>query len=182
MITNNYKTLMRAVFQGTGDVYVKDYSGATKYIAIATDDIFTAGTCFARMLTQAKTSGSHGVFFGTGTTPASASDYMLESKVSSSEVTVVNPESYQRLVGADGKITYTVTYTLTNITTADVTIGEIGLVVPTKTVITTSVSPSGSGTTSYILADHTVLDEPLTIPAGEVRALTYNIVFDMSFV
>ena len=91
------------------------------------------------------------VMFGTGITPPSYDDYRLSgTPISGLTVTAsVTKEDF----GTE----MTAVYTINNTSGADVTIGEIGL-----------------KWTLYML-DRTVLETPLTIPAGSIGQLTYTI-------
>ena len=98
-------------------------------------------------------SGS-GVLFGTGTTPPTYTDNKLSGSpirglTVSAEVT---KENYSNEIVA--------LYTITNNTGNDVTIGEVGLCY------------------TWALLDRTVLENPVTIPAGSIGQITYTITFN----
>lgn len=104
-----------------------------------------------------------GVWFGSGNTPTTLDDYCL----SGSRVTTFKAvTSLDRSVDEDG-MTCTATYTITNTASEPITIAEIGLVAKR--------SVSGSGNGAHLLLERTVLDSPLTIPAGGVGQVTYTI-------
>ena len=105
---------------------------------------------------------STGVYFGTGTTPPTMDDYKLTGDVFTSHSTVTSVTA----VHEDASSTITAQYTVCNTGTADVTIGEIGLV---------STIYQGSSGFGYMMIERTVLDAPVTIPAGGVGQVTYTI-------
>lgn len=100
---------------------------------------------------------------GTGITPPTADDFELtelESRVSCDAVVVGNSSNYTK--------TYTATFSNPLIT--DITITEVGLY---GTIIYNSQKES----TAEVLLDRTVLTTPITIPAGESKAITYELGF-----
>ena len=155
MLTKNFYSYMRAAFQKTAAEFTKT-DGAKKTTSIVDDK-----PPFKQMNT--------GVSFGTGTTPATASDYKLESTLDSTQITVSNPSavSYSR---GDTYEEYSVTFGVTNKTSNAITISEIGL--------TAVPYYSNSGTSVYVLVDRTVLETPVTIPAGQSKQITYTIRFN----
>lgn len=109
-----------------------------------------------------------GVYFGTGSTPATWNDYTLESPITSGLTT----SSGGRLTERSGDTySYLVTYTLYNNTDADINIYEVGLFSPV----------SYRDDQHYLaLMERTVLTEPITIPAGESKLVTYKITFNQT--
>lgn len=101
-----------------------------------------------------------GVVLGRGTTPATLDDYMLEDQITEGLSASVASE-----LDADNDTVLTLT--VTNISAEDITIGEIGIVVAAPT-------GTNSGSTK-VLIERTVLDSPVTIPAGGVAVVTYTI-------
>ena len=155
MLTKNFYEYMRAVFLKVGGTYtLKD--GTKKTVSLADDK-----PPFKNMNT--------GVSFGTGTTPATASDYKLESLLDATQINVATPSvvSFSRFDAYDE---YSVTFGVTNKTSAAITISEVGL--------TAVPYYSYSGTSVYVLVDRTVLDAPITIPAGQSKQITYTIRFN----
>lgn len=103
-----------------------------------------------------------GVVFGDGNTPVTVDDYTLSGNVitglsASAGVSIENTEEYTE---------YTAVYTIPNTGSEDITIKEIGLFFSTQ---------QSSALATKILIERTVLDEPLTIPAGGVGQITYTI-------
>lgn len=128
------------------------------------------GKCTSLPTTYSSTAGSAGggVYFGTGSTPATWNDYTLESPITSG----LTISSGGRLPEQSGDAySYLVTYTLYNTTDADINIYEVGLFSPV----------SYSDSKHYLaLMERTVLTEPITIPAGESKLVTYKITFNQT--
>lgn len=117
------------------------------------------------MLNHMSTSGSNNTLYlkvGTGTTTPTGNDY---------ELATVNTDISCDAVVAGVSANYTKTYTatLSNPTSSDIVVTEVGLygnvVYQTKP--------------AYIdcLFDRTVLSTPITIPAGESKTITYELSF-----
>lgn len=112
-----------------------------------------------------------GVIFGNGTGIPSASDRALFgdylSSLTSKNVTVTVNHSAN-----DVKQSTTAVYSITNTTSEDLTISEIGLLFEAE---------SYYGTASYercslpYLFEHSVLDNPITIPPAGIGQVTYTI-------
>lgn len=108
-----------------------------------------------------------GVFFGTDATPATASDYDLGSIIPSSNMSVIVPTEVSFNVTNEYQ-EYTATYGVHNKTEEAISITEIGLF-----------TGFGSDGSLYrCLVDRTVLDAPVTIPAGQSKQITYTIRFN----
>ena len=110
------------------------------------------------------TNGYRYVRVGNGTTPATVNDYKLESMIDSG-ITVANP-STATTEQTDSYISWTVTFGVS--ASVETTISEIGL-------ITKAYRSNGPMDT---LVDRTVLDAPVTIPAGQSKQITYTIRFN----
>lgn len=109
------------------------------------------------------TDGKGGVIFGTGTTPPTIDDYYLSGNLITSFTALT---SVNVLIDDDG-CTFTTTYTLTNTSENDFTVGEIGIMC--------NPASTGSAAASKALYERTVLDTPITIPAGGIGVVTYTI-------
>ena len=171
MVTKNWYTQVKTHMAMTtipnsiknldGSLYTSGYAnnnyGATAVAAM----MFQYSTV---TLTHASNSiQSRGICLGSGTTAATIDDYMLENPISSglsAMVTKVYDDEYNR----------TWVITLTNTSSDDITIGEIGYAGEAF------YAASGSYST-YALYDRTVLDSPITIPAGGVGQINYTIRF-----
>ena len=159
MLTKNFYAYMRAVFQDTSaDFTLKNGSSQS---SVVTHSDHTSP--FAAMNKHVVNTNDAGVSFGIGTTPANTTDYKLENSLPSTQISVAVPSavSYSRVATYDE---YSVTFGVTNITTAAITIAEVGL-----TAAPQSAYP--------VLVDRTVLDTPVTLPAGQSKQITYTIRF-----
>ena len=164
MLTKNFYSYIRTSFSAgnsTAIFVLPDGTTLTSYITTGHKPPFSV------MNVWATSSNTHGVSFGTGTTPATTSDYSLESILTSSQISVSVPNavSFSRVDTYDE---YSVTFGVTNKTNEAITISEVGL-----TAIPISGNPN-----KYALVDRTVLDEPITIPAGQSKQITYTIRFN----
>ena len=100
-----------------------------------------------------------GVLFGTGTTPPTLNDYTISGEaVKNLSVSVAYKETDDESVH-----TLEILYTITNVATEPVTIGEIAAFCGT------GINAKGA------LLERTVLDSPVTIPAGGVGQVTYTV-------
>lgn len=160
MLTKNFYALMRAALGkissnviSTGNTTVTtDFSNNNWY------------GVFNGMCVYNNSSGSQYVLFGNGTTPATVNDYELESPIVSG-IKVANPSSTTN-EQTDDYILWTVTFGVK--ASVDTTISEIGL-------ISKAYKTGGAVET---LVDRTVLDTPITIPAGQSKQITYTIRFN----
>ena len=109
-----------------------------------------------------------GVCFGAGTTPADINDYNIKAPITTG-LTVTTPSKTTENETANYK-EYTATYGVTNTKSDAITITEIGL--------KGLVYSDSSGSSVAILVDRTVLDAPVTIPAGQSKQITYTIRFN----
>ena len=163
MLTKNFYSYMRAAF-----------SAPSKAIPFVKTDGTTANlrysnsyAPFAVMNKCSVNNNGFGVSFGTGTTPATMSDYSIESGLGGTQISVSYPDSvsYSRDNTFD---MYSVSFGITNITSDAITISEVGLTVG-----------ASSGSSNYVvLVDRTVLDTPVTIPPHETKHIAYTIRFN----
>lgn len=107
------------------------------------------------------------IFFGTGTTPPTRNDYILSG-------TRITTLEQQNMVGSyeflnDG-VKITKSLFMHNTGTEAVTVGEIAWV-------TGMISYSSLYGNDAILLDRTLLEEPVTIPAGGTAQINYSIFF-----
>ena len=106
---------------------------------------------------------SSGVVLGTGNTPATLDDYKLAGEIITTFTYTASATSQETDKGYE----CTATYSITNNGTASFTISEIALM---GTYYTNDSTGNGS-----FLVDRTVLDTPVTIPAGGIGQVTYTI-------
>ena len=163
MLTKNFYSYMRAAFSAAG-----------KFISFVKTDGTTTNlrysnnfAPFAVMNKWSVNNNGFGVSFGTGTTPATMSDYSIESDLGGTQISVSYPDSvsYSRDNTFD---MYSVGFGITNKTSDAITISEVGLIIGTT-----------SGSSEYaVLVDRTVLDAPVTIPPHETKHIAYTIRFN----
>lgn len=174
MLTKNFYSYMRKKFCAAtngSSVYGKftNLSGVVEEKQSSKDD---AGPIQNMNICNAKAAEGVGVYFGSGTTPATPDDYKLENPIATG-LSVVAPAGVSFTRG-DGYDEYSVTFGVT--ASADqVIITEIGLKSCSYTYIA---SGTQANTYNYALFDRTVLDEPITIPAGQSKQVTYTIRFN----
>ena len=160
MLTKNFYSYMRAVLQNTTAVFTLKNGDAQP----SNTPFASFSPPFAAMNKYVVNTNDTGVSFGIGTTPANTTDYKLENSLPNTQISVSVPSavSYSR---GDTFDEYSVTFGITNKTTEAITISEIGL--------------TAAPQTAYpVLVDRTVLETPVTIPAGQSKQITYTIRFN----
>lgn len=161
--TVGYKPAVHSVYDGTS------VSGGFKPI----DDLMKVFNTHS--LTKKSTSsggdgtGYYGVCFGDGTTEPTVEDVCL-SGVQHTSISKANTLiTFNYSTEDNGDFVLTAVYTITNTLANDITIAEVGL------------AAKGSyfyGGYNYhvpILVEHSLLEIPITIPAGGVGQVTYTI-------
>lgn len=115
---------------------------------------------------------NQGVSIGTGDTAATDEDVNLESIITTG-ITAATPIATK---GMDGdKCFVTLRYVLSNTTSADIVIKEVGLKIQ---VAAATSAGSSSSTNIVVLVDRTVLATPLTVPASSNAVLEYTLESD----
>ena len=163
MLTKNFYSYMNVAFSAAGKTvpFVKP-DGTTENLRYS-----NSYTPFAVMNKWSANNNGYGVSFGTGTTPATVSDYSLESSLNGTKIRVSYPNSVSDSRDATFDM-YSVSFGITNITDEAITISEVGLIIGAT-----------SGTSNYtVLVDRTVLDAPVTIPPHETKHIAYTIRFN----
>ena len=153
LITSEAKGLLPATRTNGDDVYVAGYVYSTFGQSTTTNFVTTSGA---------------GIWVGSGNTPATKGDYALENRITSglSKVgnTTVNVDE------DNGNPYIRMDFILENTSGADITIKEVGYVQTLRY----SASKSGAASTSStFLIDRTVLESPVTIPAGGTGTIRY---------
>lgn len=107
-----------------------------------------------------------GIVLGNGNAPVSFDDYKLSGDVLT---TVSAPSATPEITLDDNGFTATVTHTITNTGTEEITISEIGLM-----------AKASNSSSAYrgVLVERTVLDNPIKIPAGGIGQVTYTFSFN----
>jgi hypothetical protein len=170
MITNQFKAIVSTLLQSLGSniygkVPFKDTNNNTRY----------AGGMFSSQWPRIVTTGvvssatSAGIVLGTGSTPASADDYRIETPITSGLSATV---TYTRDLDSNGNPYLQFTINVTNTSSSDIIVRELAY---NQTVSGTS-SLNGTSSVNYVVCfDHTVLSNPVTIPAGGSAAILYTL-------
>jgi len=115
------------------------------------------------------TSAGSFISIGTDSTPPTANDYRLGSRITSGiEATSITTET---TLLSDKTIKTTWSFGVRNTGSAPLTIAEIGLFA--------GIASTYDSSTKYLL-DRTVFDTPTTIPAGDSATIVYSITRDGS--
>lgn len=104
---------------------------------------------------------SQGIVLGSGTTPATFDDYNMESMITEGL-------SVSKVKKADEDNNPSYLLTITNISDAPITIGEVGI-------LRRAYAGENVSTYKIVLMERTVMEEPLTIPAGSIGLVTYTV-------
>ena len=144
--------------------YVTAPNGTTKVVTYSTSA--SAGLLDgASFMTEIGSNGyfsTYGFCLGRGSTPATKEDYKLEDMITSGLSRIAFSTATNWYDDGAEKIW---SYTMQNTSDADITICEIG-----------KIGRFYSGGKNYhVLVDRTVLNTPITIPAGETKVLSHSI-------
>lgn len=190
MFTNNYIALRHNLFWGTyrasassGGVFGKDFKsagGASCYLWNSCSDLLyiDIGSYIGSVrikspsTTVATSSGTHapGIYLGTGTTPAQATDYTMESPITSGlSVKFVEKGSIKEATGKYAAFSRVI---IKNTSESDIDISEFGFFLNI---------PQTSSDWYLVMVEHTVLNKPITIKAGEEKIITYKLTFNQIF-
>lgn len=156
----NYASLTKTTFKA------KDTSGTEYYFV-------PKGGYYLDQLRLNMTDGNGGQAFGTGDTPPTEDDYTLESVITSG-ITAGAPTASTEFDSVNNRYIRRLTYTINNVSDSDITIKEVGTY---RGIAYASTLGATGSSTKILLVDRTVLDTPLTIPAGEAGVLRYDFVF-----
>lgn len=170
MFTDNYLNLRKALFMGSGNYQFFYHDGSAVYWDASSLYKLDFGSFmkFGRCRGLFNDSMAPGIYFGTGSTPAARTDRTLESLITSG-LEITNPSSIVLTEDA-GVYEYSSTFTIKNTSDADITISEVGA-------YTVFVTPSNAYYGPMLL-ERTVLDNPITIPAGKVKIFIYKLTFN----
>lgn len=149
--------------------WVASWSGVRGPTFIGTDNklyAITPSPSIRFSYSNGSINGSGGVAFGTGSTPPTINDYYL----SGSNITTLSVGSATSAKYDDQKHEFSCIYTITNTGDSDVTISEVAMFNSWGTSAVT-----GYNTACGFMIDRTVLDAPVTIPAGGIGQVTYTI-------
>lgn len=166
MLTKNFYALQASICLrgGTYPATLTDgtqaslvfYHSGSSYYAI----IFNTSSATVALNTTA----TGAMMIGSGTTPATEDDYALENAITSGFST--SGQAYVSVLEGGAEVVYKLV--LKNTSASAFTVSEIGYLGRGY------VSTSSSGAKS-VMVDRTVLDAPVTIPAGESRTISYTV-------
>lgn len=123
-------------------------------------------------------SGAAGIAVGSGSTPATVDDYCMESMITSGITATIPATATATYDNTHKQYVVSKDVTIANTGSASITISEIGILASTKYANSVGASVSSSTT---VLADRTVLDTPVTIPAGQSGVVRYEFRYDVDF-
>lgn len=172
MLTKSAKRIMAAIFAMPNGTQLHDYfipvktrNNNTRYMQPDRDN-WPAVNSFHFNVNPA--SGT-GISVGTGNTAATDDDYSLESGIPdytlSGYVSVLNVSMVNDYPCVELLVS------VTNLSGSAFTIAEIGYFVQ----VMAKVAGSSSGGTMVVMADRTVLNSPVTVPAGETKNIKYTL-------
>lgn len=188
MFTDNYIALQHNLFfntfggsttNGVSGKYLKGAGGqqVNIYTSMTMTDFNNIGIALSKgrcrnIVTEVASTNSstyYGVYFGSGSTPATRADYTLESPITSG--LDVTSQTVRILNNGNGKYEVRGQYIAKNTTSAEINIYEIGVFLPIQSKSTEWYS---------VLMERTVLTEPITIAPGESKLVTYKLTFNHS--
>lgn len=177
MFTQNFQNYMYNMFFGlknangsTGGLFGKNYidiHGEEKRAYYSSDSSGYLSFGGAMLTPRVQNVGALGVYFGTDSTPATLQDYTLKNPITSG--LTVAYKSVSVVKEEEGRYSVCGQYTMQNTSSEPIIIHEIGVV--------TSFYTSSSATAS-MLAERTVLGEPITIGPGKAKTVTYKLTFN----
>lgn len=169
MFTNNYYKALATQLTGGAGLTFTYHDGTSKDLVVSTNsthfNYFVKGGMGFGSLSNVKTSqinNESAVIFGNGTAKPTLDDYKLAGNIISGISTTATKNTEK----VDGGAVITMLYNITNTSSSDITISEIGYFGTVNTATTT---------TFVALLDRTVLDTPVTIPVGGIGQVTYTI-------
>lgn len=182
MFTQNYIEFQKLMFTGVKSNAFVTHSGASAS-GQASESAGAIGMYMDTLSRDAPDDNASSVFFnfvphpgvrlGTGNRPATRSDYAMENMLTSG----VSVTKYKKLLlnPKDGVYSYLAQFAVKNTTQSELNIWEIGYY---GTVCT---KEGNDYIYSDVLMERTVLENPITIPPGESRLISYKITFNQVF-
>lgn len=172
MLTNNYKNFnaVRQLCVGSllaTDIAVTAYGGSTRYLSTMSNVDMTSSVS---LRTSGGTYSYPTIGIGSGGTQPSASDYCMESLITTISGTIT---ASGVLSVNNGTLTKELIVSIVNTASSDITVREVGITMPIGRVSSSS-TDTGS-LTADCLMDRTLLDEPITIPPGESASISYTL-------
>jgi hypothetical protein len=172
MVTNNFKQAMKLILtnnnnRNSGGLPITDVSGNAKYLLRLSGWPNSSNVDTG---VRINSYNNPGIWVGSGLTPPTPADYCLESRITSGMSGAVQIDN--TYLDANGNPQLKMIVTLTNTGSTSITVGEIGFFQNVQM----ANNASGSGSSSnLVMIDRTVLNTPVTIPAGESAAITYTL-------
>lgn len=191
MFTNNWYALwytsLNVATGGTSStrenrIPVKTTTGSTRYISGACANYAQDGVKESLVLGNASyvqinsAMQNDGVYFGDGSGVLTSESYRLFGSV----ITGIAVTSATTATREENTITKNITFTIANNNAQDITIKEIGVIGGSTLAYADMNTSSTSKYSDRFLLEHTLLDEPVTIPAGGVGQVTYTITFNIA--
>lgn len=185
MFTNNFKKLMFSFLFGNKDTSPGNDDTPSEFTSFPTlqslsnysrtiysssgYNYYQSMWCCARnalsTINRTSTIGNGYLMLGTGTTAPTADDHCLESPITTNL-------SCDSISVSRTSLIKTYTATFANSGSSDITVTEVGFII----CIYYNYSNSSENSDNFLM-DRTVLDTPVTIPAGESRTITYTLSF-----
>ena len=175
MFTKNWYAFLNAAAYGFGStkVVITDYAGLQNYAYCESGGgyktpgyyVFPQSSYSVALPLEKGNRSDPYIRIGSGTTPATLSDYSLEAPITNNFSVLEN----KKTIGVDDDgywVTYK--YVISNVGDNDMVIGEIGYF---------GYVLYNASAGSFYLIDRTVLDTPITIPAGGTGTVTYTLKF-----
>lgn len=155
MLLNHYKAFLEQYMQGKVASFVGADGKTYTFANLSTQN--------KKVLLPLPLHQTGTIYFGRDNTPETGESYGLKNEMSP---TLISTSLTKSVVdNDDGSHSSVVTATITNVSSASVTIGEIGLLE----------SVTYSNNTTQVVFDRTPLGTPLTIQPGEVGRIVYTI-------
>ena len=169
MVTKNFYKMLTAMMTNLQDLTATSFNGSTVTMnEYAWESRFEWITLLSKLQTSANS--SNGVVLGDGDTPPTFEDYSLAGNTISNFTFTA---SMSTLKTDDSGATIRALYTITNNNSVEITIKELCLIV-------NATQYSGANDASNkIVLERTVLDTPVTIPAGGIGQVEYTITFNL---
>lgn len=150
----------------------KDVTGTAYFFAP-----YPSGSVNLNSLSTSLTSA--GIIVGSGTTTPTVDDYSLESMITSGITGSIPANPTYTFDSTNNQYVVSKDITIANTGSEAITISEIGIL--GKVYYGASKGATVGTTNKYVLIDRTVLNEAVTIPAGESGVVRYEIRYDCDF-
>lgn len=150
-----------------------DFKGTDKHIGKDAYNLVAlkGKAMFQPMFPSSAASNHYGVVFGDGSVEPALNDYKLSGTVLLSSDASGTGTCASTMDSNAGEASLTGTYTITNKRDTEIVIREVGIMLEAKA----ATSPTGSLSSSYFLVERSLLDEPVTIPAGGFGQVVYTV-------